>query len=73
MRISLVVFVAADKGLLIEQAVGALAVIARVASCFLPFSKDKVEPFLIVADGEATAYTVDVFGFSGRPSSHAPF
>ena len=69
---SLVVVVAADTSLLIKGGVGALAVIAGVKSCFLPFCKDEVEPSLVAADGEATADAVDVFGFSGasRASEH---
>ena len=62
---SLVVVVAADTSLLIKGGVGALAVIAGVKSCFLPFCKDEVEPSLVAADGEATADAVDVFGLSG--------
>ena len=64
---------AVDKGLLIERGVSALVVIAGVASCFMPFNKNEVEPSSIAADGEATADVVDVFGFSSRPSRHAPF
>ena len=62
---SLVVVVTTDTGLLIERCVGALAVIAGVESCFLPFSKDEEEPSLIATDGEATADAVDVYCFSG--------